>query len=182
VAWMQISYASSAFESLLANTIAVWSNGKLGGLISPGYKFESCSRNNDDLTQLAEYYSDTIAVESSNLSVITKQSRSSMGHLYPAFNRRVASLPAGKGRFESHRDYIGVNSLLVKRHLSGVWLNAIPLLRFNSMAEDHRYKVVVGSSNLPAATKLVHSSIGLEYPAFTRRVQGSNPCGPTMET
>ena len=34
-------------------------------------KFESYSRNKDDLTQLVEYYPDTVEVESSSLSVIT---------------------------------------------------------------------------------------------------------------
>ena len=52
-------------------------------------------------------------------------------------------------------------------------------VRLNSMGEDHRYKVIVGSSNLPVATRLVRSSIGSEYPAFNRKVVGSSPTGPT---
>ena len=49
------------------------------------------------------------------------------------------------------------------------------------MEEDHRYKVIVGSSNLPVATKMVRNSTGSEYRSFTPGVQGSNPCGPTPQ-
>ncbi len=52
---------------------------KIGTGASFKCKFESYSGNKDDLSQLAESYPDTVEVESSSLSVITKKLvRSSM--------------------------------------------------------------------------------------------------------
>ena len=49
------------------------------------------------------------------------------------------------------------------------------------MEEDHPYMMIVIGSNPVVATIMVRSSTGKEYPAFNRRVQGSSPCGPTMD-
>jgi hypothetical protein len=59
---------------------------------------------NNDLAQWLEQYAYTVQVESSNLSVITILARSSKVRYASRFYiGRVMSLPAGKGRFESHR-------------------------------------------------------------------------------
>jgi hypothetical protein len=58
----------------------------------------------------------------------------------------------------------------------------ITKLRLNSMVEIYYYKVEVVGSIPAVATKLVRSSIGREYPAFTRRVVSSSLTGPTINS
>ena len=60
-------------------------------------------------------------------------------------------------------------------------LSVITIVRLNSTEEDHHYKVIVVGSNPAVATRLVRNSIGSEYRSFTPGVQGSSPCGPTMD-
>ena len=69
----------------------------------------------------------------------------------------------------------GPSPLVITRHCE-----RSEAMRLNSPVEDYRYKVGVVGSIPTVATKLVRSSIGSEYPAFTRRVVSSSLTGPTV--
>ena len=64
-----------------------------GALYAQGYRFESGQVNDkeDDLAQLAEQYSDTVPVDSSSLSVITKRMNSSVAERSPVKGRAESS-------------------------------------------------------------------------------------------